>query len=121
MRLAQGPCTRRCWAKSDLDLRARPGATGGHAGQSLNGAPPLGNGFTQPQTSDMAAPLPATPEVDAPQRGGDSSKNFKLRRGMLRVSAVVGLLACVIGGLVWYRVRHPAAHETRAPAHALVT
>jgi len=118
--LPPGHYTPKFLHKSDVDLPAHTETNGGHAGQSLNGAPPLGNGFTQPQTSDMAAPLPATPEVDGPQRGGDSSKNFKLRRGMLRVSAVVGILVCVIGGLAWYRLSHAADHESRVQAQAVI-
>ncbi len=117
--LPPGHYTPKFLHKSDSDLPVLAEPNGGHNGQSLNGTLPAGNGFAQPQTTEVGSLPPRTSEEDGSH--GEPATTFKLPGGVLRVSAVVGLLLCVLGALAWYKLGHASDRESRVQTQAVTT
>jgi len=105
--------------KSDLDSPVLADANGEHS-HSLNGAPPPGNGFLQPQANEVAHPSGTQVSLGGGLHSGEPLRTSKLRSGILRVSAVMGVVLCALGAVAWYRLSHASDRESRVQAQAVI-
>jgi hypothetical protein len=106
--------------KSETDSPALVDPNNGHADQSLDGAPLQGNGFAQPAPGDQATPLATRVPEDGGAHQGKTGRALKLSAGILRVSAVIAVSACVLTALAWYRSRRTGDSESRVQTQAAI-
>ncbi len=104
--------------KGDLDFPVLAELHENHAGQSLDNASPMENGFPQPHQNELASPLPENGEQHLTVAG--PVRIFRFPGGRLRISAVIVVLACLFATLGWFwqKSKRTGDSESQAPVQA---
>lgn len=101
--------------KGDLEAKVHSQLNESHGNQSLDNAPPQENGFLQAEHNEPAPPPSERARKDAaPHDDAEPRRDFGVPGRILRVSASVLFVACVLSVFVWYRSSRTGNHEGNA-------